>query len=164
MLTMLTMHIFGILRLWRFQNIQFCPKLIRFWRLVTLYRFFLLLKIFTSWGFFLTPQTLLRMVPLHNKIHFSSQNSAKNFGHFWPKMGFYRKMVLWPGNKNSAVKSYYAKGSLGTFFCFIEKSAYVVKSSSLFSDQNGRNGKNWSKVPGSSPGRGKNPFFSTFIL
>ena len=40
MLTMLTMHIFGILRLWGFQNIQFCSKLIRFCWLVTLYSFF----------------------------------------------------------------------------------------------------------------------------
>ncbi len=40
MLTMLTMHIFGILRLWGFQNTQFCSKLIRFCWLVTLYSFF----------------------------------------------------------------------------------------------------------------------------
>ena len=59
---------------------------------------------------------MLRRAHLHNKIHFSSQNSAKIFGHFWPKMGFCRKMALWPGNKNQALKFFYAKGPWGTFF------------------------------------------------
>ena len=38
--TMSTMHIFGILRLWGFQNAQFCPNPRKEWCLVTLYIFF----------------------------------------------------------------------------------------------------------------------------
>ena len=90
---MLTMHIFGILRLWGFQNIQFCSKLIRFCWLVTLYSFFyctnstfLLHKDFFSHHKYCSgwPLCIIKI--------FLRPKFGQKFWPFWPKIGFLQEI------------------------------------------------------------------------
>ena len=118
-------------------------------------------------GCFSTSQALhcsgsLRMVPLHNKINFSSQNLAKDFGPLCSKMGFYRKMALWPGQKQPVWKFYYANGPLGTFCCFKRKKN-VVNFKVYLVTKNGTNCKSCSKLQRTSFFGGSPYFIPAFL-